>query len=269
MTLLEKIIARKRVETEERKSLYPVQLLERSLYFPTAPVSLRRYLQRDDLSGIIAEFKRRSPSKGMINAYAGVEKTTLGYMQAGASALSVLTDADFFGGSTADLQTARRFNYCPVLRKDFILDEYQVIETKSMGADVLLLIAEVLTAAEVKNLSALAASLGMEVLLEVHGEDQLGKVTPDVHLVGVNNRDLHTFRVDPEKSEQLAQRIPPGFPKIAESGIDAPATVQRLRKSGFSGFLIGEQFMKAADPGKACAQFTAALRKPEEKTVMV
>ncbi|TND09160.1 MAG: Indole-3-glycerol phosphate synthase [Bacteroidetes bacterium] len=265
MTILEEIIAHKKNELEERRSLYPVKLLERSVFFETKPVSLRHYLGREDLGGIIAEFKRRSPSKGMINEYASVEKTTIGYMQAGAAALSVLTDTRFFGGASRDLEIARKFNYCPILRKDFIIDEYQVIETKSIGADVVLLIAEVLTAAEINKLAALAASLGLEVLLELHNEDQLDKISPDVHLLGINNRDLHSFQVNFERSIEIAQKIPPALVKIAESGIDSPAAIEKLRQNGFSGFLIGESFMKTANPGKTCARFASSIQKSNSK----
>lgn len=264
MTILDEIIAHKRREVDERRSLYPLKLLERSIYFQTQPLSLRHYLQRSDLSGIIAEFKRRSPSKGMLNEYVSVQKTTIGYMQAGASALSVLTDSKFFGGNSRDLETARKFNYCPILRKDFVVDEYQLIEAKSIGADAVLLIAEVLSAAEVKQLSRFAASLGMEVLLELHSADQLEKITPDVHLVGVNNRDLATFEVHVERSLELAPLIPSSVVKVSESGITSPAIITRLRAAGFEGFLIGEAFMRTVNPGKACAQFIGQLDKVKQ-----
>jgi len=269
MNILDEIVAHKRKETEERRSLYPVKLLERSIYFETQVVSLRKYLRREELSGIIAEFKRRSPSKGMLNEFAAVEKTTIAYMQAGASALSVLTDAKFFGGSSRDLETARRFNYCPILRKDFVIDEYQVIEARSIGADAVLLIAEALTEEEVKNLSALAASLGMEVLLEIHDRSQLGKISEHVHLLGVNNRDLQTFEVRVERSLELAAEIPSHLVKISESGLSSAETILLLRAAGFQGFLIGENFMRAANPGKACAQLIAGLKRTNEKTVAV
>src|ERR1041385_4589017 len=165
MDILEKIIAHKRKEVAERKSLYPVKLLEKSIYFSSPCVSLRKYLLRSDKVGVIAEFKRRSPSKGVINRYAPVERTSIGYMQAGASALSVLTDSEFFGGKSEDLSTARKFNYCPILRKDFTIDEYQIVEAKSIGADAILLLANVLDAKKVKAFAKFAKSLGLEVLL--------------------------------------------------------------------------------------------------------
>ncbi len=258
--MLDEIIAHKRKEVEEKKSLYPVKLLERSLCFPTQTVSLRKYLLRKDLSGIIAEFKRKSPSKGMLNAYANAEKTTLSYMQAGASALSVLTDEKFFGGKNADLESARRVNYCPVLRKDFVVDEYQIIEAKSIGADAILLIAAVLTKEEINEFSALAISLGMEVLFEIHGADEIGKMNSAIQLVGINNRDLTTFTVDVNRSFELKSVLPNDLTLVSESGIADVTVVNDLRKAGFSGFLIGETFMKTPDPGKACANFISQLK---------
>ena len=164
MNILDQIVAYKKQEVAERKELYPIKLLENSLYFSSPTVSLKKYLAREDKSGIIAEFKRKSPSKGIINAYADVEETSIGYMRAGASALSVLTDSHFFGGSGEDLKTARKFNFCPILRKDFTIDAYQVYEARSMGADAILLIAEILSEKEVKQLAELAKSLEMEVV---------------------------------------------------------------------------------------------------------
>jgi indole-3-glycerol phosphate synthase len=207
---------------------------------------LKKYLNRDDLRGVIAEIKRKSPSKGMLNEHISVEKLALGYMQAGASALSILTDQRFFGGTSKDLTTARRLNYCPILRKDFIVDEYQIIEAKSIGADVVLLIAAALTPQETKSLTGLAHSLGLEVLLEVD-------------LVGVNNRDLATFAVAIETSQRLAERIPESMTKISESGISSPEAVRRLREYGYKGFLIGEAFMQTASPDAACRAFVEAL----------
>src|SRR5688572_19414319 len=194
MNILDEIIAYKKTEVATRKSLYPVKLLEQSIYFSTQPVSLGKYIQREDKSGIIAEIKRKSPSKGIINPYVSVERTSIGYMQAGASALSVLTDKNFFGGSNEDLTTARKFNFCPIIRKDFTIDEYQVIEAKAIGADAILLIAAVVEPKQSKELAALAHSLGMEVLLEVHDETELKQnLEAGADMIGVNNRNLKTF----------------------------------------------------------------------------
>lgn len=259
-TILDKILAHKVKEVEERRELYPVRLLEKSLYFSSTPVSLRAYLQRSDRSGIIAEIKRRSPSRGEINQYISVEDLSIGYMQAGASALSVLTDEQFFGGSLQDLQTARRFNFCPILRKDFIIDEYQVLEAKSSGADAVLLIAAALEPERVRTLGSLARSLEMEVLLEVHSEAELrSHACPEASLIGVNNRDLSNFTVDVSLSEGLGALIPDEFCKVTESGISDAATIQRLRAAGFEGFLIGEAFMRHSRPEEACRRLISEL----------
>ena len=255
MDILEQIILHKHKEVEERKDLYPIKLLERSIYFQTQPISLKHYVLRPDKSGIIAEFKRKSPSKGMINQYASVEEITIGYMQAGASALSVLSDEKFFGGKNEDVTKARKVNFCPILRKEFIIDEYQIIEAKSIGADAILLIAACLSANEIKTMAKFAKSLGMEVLLELHDEDEFSKISSEIDLVGINNRNLKTFVVDIEQSKRFAAKIPDNFVKIAESGIDSVEVVKDLKTHGFKGFLMGEHFMKTADPAKACAEF--------------
>jgi indole-3-glycerol phosphate synthase len=261
MHILDQIIEHKRKEVIEHKGLYPTQLLQKSIYFETPCVSMKKYLQREDRWGIIAEFKRKSPSKGMINDHAAVEKVSIGYMQAGASGLSVLTDQHFFGGKNDDLVTARKFNFCPILRKDFIIDEYQVLEAKSIGADVVLLIAAALEPAQTKKLAEFAHSLGLEVLLEVHNQQELEQhLNPHLDLVGVNNRDLKTFKVDTGTSKQLAGQIPEPFVKISESGIHEPETILELREYGFSGFLIGQNFMMHNRPDKKCREFINRLR---------
>jgi len=263
VNILDKIVAHKRKEVDERKELYPLKLLERSLYFSSPTVSLKKYLSRQDKSGIIAEFKRQSPSKGVINAYAKVEDTSIAYMQAGASALSVLTDSHFFGGSNEDLKIARKFNYCPVLRKEFIIDEYQVYEARSIGADAILLIAEILDAKKLELLASTAKMLGLEVLCEVHSKEQLGKLCDAVDLVGVNNRNLDTFKVDINTSFELVSHIPSGKARVSESGINNPEIVFQLKNAGFDGFLIGEYFMQSANPGKMCKKFNDELKKIE------
>lgn len=255
MTILDEIIAYKKKEVAEKAATHPIQLLEKSLYYSSDCLSLANYIQRADKSGIIAEFKRKSPSKGMINEYANVEKVSIGYMQAGASALSVLTDNHFFGGKNEDLITARKFNFCPILRKDFTVSEYQIIEAKSIGADAILLIAAVLTKEQIKQFTAIAHQLGLEVLLEVHTEEELEKYIPEIKLVGINNRDLKTFNVDFENSIRLAQQLPAATVKIAESGISDSKNIIELKQHGFEGFLIGENFMKTAVPEYACKKF--------------
>ena len=262
MNILEKIVAEKRKEVEERKSLTPVKRLEGSIYFESPTVSLREYVKREDKIGLIAEIKRKSPSKGVINANVSVERTSIGYMQAGASGLSVLTDGPFFGGKTDDLITARNFNYCPILRKDFMIDEYQLIEAKSMGADVILLIAAVLSPEEIKALSEVAQTLGLEVLLEVHSQEELQRsMMPSIDLLGVNNRDLTTFVTDTHTSKELAEQIPDDFVKVSESGISDPNVVVDLMHYGYKGFLIGEHFMQFGRPEKACRDFVKQVKK--------
>jgi indole-3-glycerol phosphate synthase len=266
MNILEQIIEHKYKEVAERKGLYPVKLLEQSIYFSTPCVSMKKYLLREDKSGIIAEIKRKSPSKGQINPYVSIERTSIGYMQAGASALSILTDKHFFGGSNDDLTIARQFNFCPLLRKDFVVDEYQITEAKSIGADAILLIAAALAPARVVELNTFAHSLGLEVLFEVHNEDELYKeAIEQVDMVGVNNRDLKTFEVSIEVSKRLSSLIPQHVVKVSESGISDPATIIELKQLGYRGFLMGENFMKHSQPEKAANDFIKELRRLEHK----
>ncbi len=265
MNILEKIIAGKFQEVEERKSLVPVKMLEKSTYFEGKVVSIKKYVTNPEKSGIIAEFKRKSPSKGMINASASLEQVTIGYMQAGASALSILTDKADFGGSNEDLMTVRKFNFCPILRKDFIVDAYQIIEAKSIGADCILLIAAALAPEKLKELAVFAKSLGLEVLLEVHDGEELEKSLNDsVDLVGINNRNLKTFEVSLETSLSLVDQIPAKFTKISESGISDPKSLIQLKKVGFDGFLIGENFMKSARPEQAAYNFIKEFKKLQD-----
>jgi len=261
MDILGKIVEYKIAEVAERKSLYPVKLLEKSIFFDTKPLSLKKYVTRPDLSGVIAEFKRKSPSLGMINEFVNVEDVTVGYMQAGASALSVLTDNEFFGGSSADLTKARKFNFCPILRKDFVIDEYQIIEAKSIGADAILLIAAILTYERINELSKFAKSLGMEILLEIHDSSEIMKLNDLVDLVGVNNRDLKTFKTDIQTSINMANKIPAGIVKVSESGISQASKIIELKQCGYQGFLIGEHFMKTSRPEKTCLEFIKEIDK--------
>ncbi len=272
MDILEKIVAHKKKEVEKRKSIYPSKLLEQSIYFETPVVSLRKYLLRDDKSGIIAEFKKKSPSQGFINPYAKVEEVSIGYMQAGASALSVLTDEEFFGGKNTDLTEARKFNFCPILRKDFVVDEYQIIEAKSIGADAILLIAECLEKQQLKDFAGTAKQLGLEVLMEIHSGEQLSKLNPHVDAVGVNNRNLKTFEVTIETSLHLINGIPDSVVKVSESGLKRADSVLRLKEAGFQGFLVGTHFMQTDNPAKACSQFIReieALEKSKKKNIPV
>jgi len=255
MNILDQIIAQKQKEVADRKELYPAKLLEKSIFFSSPTISLKKYLLRDDRVGIIAEIKRKSPSKGVINQYVSIERTSIGYMQAGASALSVLTDTEFFGGKNEDLTIARKFNYCPILRKDFTIDEYQILEAKSIGADVILLIAAALKPAQTKELAQFAKSLGLEVLLEIREEEELKHINESIDIVGVNNRNLKDFIVDIRTSEKLSSLIPKEFIKISESGISNPKTIIHLKTLGYRGFLMGEIFMQNTRPEIACANF--------------
>jgi indole-3-glycerol phosphate synthase len=260
MTILEKIIASKYQEVELQKKLVSVSELKNKADFSRTVISLKESLTRPNTSGIIAEFKRRSPSKGIINDQVRVEDVTHGYSIAGVSGLSVLTDRTFFGGSLVDLFAARQVNTIPILRKDFMVDEYQVLEAKAYGADVILLIAACLEPKQISELAICAKSLGLEVLLEIHAVEELDKIIDEVDIVGVNNRNLKDFKVDIHHSIELARQIPEKFVKISESGIDQPDTINFLRNHGFQGFLIGENFMKQTDPGQACLGFIRDLK---------
>lgn len=264
MNILDQIIEHKKKEVEERQGLYPIKFLEQSIFFNSPAVSLKKYIQRKDKSGIIAEIKRKSPSKGVINSNVSVERTSIGYMQAGASALSILTDKHFFGGSNEDLTTARKYNFCPILRKDFTIDEYQIVEAKSIGADAILLIAAALSVAKLKELAKFAKSLGLEILLEVHNKLELeSNLNADVDLIGVNNRDLKTFNLSLDISKELASLIPKAFVKVSESGIESPEAIIELKKYGYEGFLLGQNFMQHSRPEQAAKDFIKQLRKLE------
>jgi len=258
MTILEEIVAFKKTQVAALKQKATVQQLESLPAFNSPVHLLSPVLKAGKTSGIIAEFKRRSPSKDVINDSASVALVTKGYVTAGATALSVLTDTKYFGGTLDDLDIARDTNTIPILRKDFMVDEWQIIEAKAHGADIILLIAETLTKAEVAQFAKVAQSLGMDVLLEMHDELGLSKISPDITIVGINNRDLKTFSVDLDRSIRMLEKLPSEVARIAESGISAPATVVQLREAGFQGFLIGERFMKYPDPGQACADFIKA-----------
>lgn len=258
MNILETIIEHKRGEVADRKKDWPIAVLEKERFFNRETFSLKKFLLSDRKTGIIAEYKRRSPSKGTINNRDSVEAVTKAYFGYGASGISVLTDQHFFGGSLDDLVAARD-NSLPLLRKDFTIDEYQLVEAKAFGADVILLIAACLTPQRVKELSAAAKNLGLEVLLELHDDTELEHICDAVDLVGVNNRNLKNFEVDLEHSVRLAHQINDKFIKVAESGINDVANIHYLKKHGFKGFLIGEYFMKQANPMAAFKEFAYKL----------
>src|SRR5687767_582123 len=259
MNILEEIIEHKKEEVRRRKSEVSVAELEKRNLFSRPVLSLKDFLLDKSRTGIIAEFKRRSPSKGKINDTADVVEVTKGYAGNGASCLSVLTDEYFFGGSDEDLVKAR-VNPIPILRKDFIIDEYQVIESRSIGADVILLIAGCLSPAGVERLATFAKGLGLEVLLELHAEEELDHICDATTVIGINNRNLKTFEVDIERSLRMAEKIPLPALKVAESGITSVENILLFKKHGFHGFLIGENFMKATNPTIAFAGFVKQLK---------
>jgi indole-3-glycerol phosphate synthase len=267
MNILDTIIAKKRIEVTESKLNKSLSELENSMLFKNETLSFKEFLLRKDKTGIIAEFKRQSPSKGIINGTSSVIDVTSEYAKYGASAISVLTDKEFFGGSLNDLLQARK-NAIPVLRKEFIIDEYQLIEAKAFGADIILLIAACLSPNEVKSLAGVAKSIGLNVLLEIHDELELGHICEKVDVVGINNRNLKTFKVDISHSIDLCNKIPGDQLKISESGIDDVRTILLLRQNGFSGFLMGEKFMKETNPGMAFHDFVSQLSGIENESVI-
>lgn len=259
MSILDKIIVQKRLEVARQQEAVSLGALQRSELLERTPVSFRQALLASD-TGIIAEFKRKSPSKGWIHPDARPEEVVVRYEQGGATASSVLTDGPFFGGALGDLCRVRPLVSLPLLRKDFVIDAYQIYQAKAMGADFILLIAAALSPSLVEEFARLAHQLGLEVLLEIHVEEELACICPEVDVVGINNRNLKTFVTDVETSFRLGEKIPAGYVKISESGISSPDTVRSLRQAGFRGFLMGENFMKEEEPGAALAAFIKALK---------
>lgn len=263
MNILDKIVKDKHEEVKLKKELIPIQAYEHLPFFELETISLSKKLRASN-TGIIAEFKRKSPSKSIINNSALVEDVAIGYEKAGVCGMSVLTDEIYFGGTMDDLIIAKENCSLPLLRKEFIIDEYQIIEAKAIGADAVLLIASILTRAQIKTFSELAKSLQLDVLLEVHNEEELQKsIMPSLDMLGVNNRNLKTFEVSLETSKQLSQLIPDDFVKISESGISSVEAIKELQPYGFKGFLIGENFMKTNDPGKSAKEFIKDLTDTE------
>jgi indole-3-glycerol phosphate synthase len=263
MSILNKILQHKEKEVWHRKKEVPYRHLEKSPFFDRTTISLRENLLSDDNApGIIAEFKRSSPSKGNIHEGACVEEIIPAYEAAGAAGISVLTDNRFFGGSNGDLEKARDLTALPLLRKDFIIDEYQIVEARALGADVILLIAAALEKKTVTTLTRLALELEMEVLFEIYDLLELVKMPDEKILVGINNRDLKTFEVSLRKAIQAVPFIPPELVKVAESGIREPESIRLLQEHGYRGFLIGEAFMRDADPGRACKIFIEKIKRP-------
>ena len=259
MNILDKIVLDKQNEVALKKEFIPINTLEQIPFFDRKTISLTQKL-RNSTSGIIAEFKRRSPSKSIINESSQIDDVAIGYEQAGASGMSILTDEIYFGGTLDDLITARQSCNLPLLRKEFIIDEYQIIESKAFGADAILLIAAILSREEIKQFSKLAKSLHLDVLLEVHNEEELHKsMMPSLDMLGVNNRNLKTFEVSLETSKALSQMIPNDFVKVSESGISSIEAIKELQPYSYQGFLIGEHFMKTDNPGASARKFISLL----------
>ncbi len=260
MNILDKIVETKKVEVANQKKMVSTEQLEKYPGFSRKCNSLKANLLKDDASGIIAEFKQKSPSKGEINFNAKVEEVTKAYVEAGASCLSVLTDYEYFGGTLANLAKARETNpEIPILRKDFMIDTYQIIEAKAYGADVILLIAACLSPEKALELAKKAKEIGLDVLMEIHNAEELEVVNNYIDIVGVNNRNLKTFEVSVETSVELSKLIPEKFVKISESGLKGAAEIKYLKENGFKGFLIGETFMKTKNPGEACKKLIEQL----------
>lgn len=260
MNILDRIVADKHKEVELKKRLIPIKQLEQAALFGRNTTSLA-YALRNSTTGIIAEHKRRSPSRAVINQKLSVQDVALGYETAGACGMSVLTDGKYFGGSLDDLLLSRAAATIPLLRKEFIIDEYQLLEAKAYGADVILLIAAVLSREEIKSLSEFAKSLSLDVLLEVHNQQELDKsIMPSIDMLGVNNRNLKTFDVSTDISKQLSSHIPDDFVKVSESGISSIEAIKDLKQYGYKGFLIGENFMKTENPGASATEFIKELK---------
>jgi indole-3-glycerol phosphate synthase len=259
MTILEQIVADKRIDVAVRKQAVPIEHLKNLCAGMEPGRSLKQALLNSP-TGIISEFKRKSPSKGYIHPDADVVSVVEAYQAAGCSGVSVLTDFEYFGGTITDFKSARAVLTCPILRKDFMIDPYQIYESKVLGADVILLIAACLTMNEAYDLGELAHELGMEVLLEVHCEEELEYISRFTDIVGVNNRNLKTFKTDIQISYDLASKIPSNIVRISESSLKDSETVRSLQKSGYQGFLMGENFMKHENPGEALASFIKELQ---------
>ncbi|PKQ61212.1 indole-3-glycerol phosphate synthase [Labilibaculum filiforme] len=253
--ILDKIVQQKLAEVALQKEQMPIfQLMEQD-NFKRVCYSAKASISKEGASGVIAEFKRQSPSKGVINGDAKPEQVVKAYQDAGAAMVSVLTDEKFFGAKSTDFEVARNTLSIPLLRKEFIIDAYQIYQSKAMGADVILLIAAILSPQRCKDFAFIAKDLGMEVLLELHDESELEHVNSFVDLVGINNRNLKDFSVDTDRSIRLASQLPVNMIRVAESGLDSPEVVQKMKKNGFQAFLMGEHFMKTDSPGVACKQF--------------
>lgn len=258
MNILDKIIANKKAEIAHHKAQFSIEHLLEPCFMERSCVSFKNAICKSP-TGIIAEFKRKSPSKGWIHPHATIDSVIPAYTTGGAAAISVLTDQDFFGGNLNDLRRASELTNIPLLRKDFIVDEYQILQAKAFGADCILLIAAALRKDEIKHFTSLAHSIGLEVLLEVHEKKELDTIVITPDLIGVNNRNLKTFETSVDVSLSLCDSIPDHVVRISESGISSPETIHQLRQAGYQGFLMGENFMKAESPGSALQEFCHLL----------
>lgn len=256
--ILDIIVENKKLEVKSQRLKFSISDFEREINDLSSRINIKEILKNSS-TGIIAEFKRKSPSKGWIFENAKVEDIVSSYSENGATAISVLTDTNFFGGTFDDFRKAKSLSKKPLLRKDFIVDEYQIYQAKYMQADIILLIASALTINETKQFAKKAKELGLNVLLEIHNEKELDHINDFIDVVGVNNRNLSTFVTDVKVSFDLVNKIPNEFLKISESGISDFQTVLDLRDVGYRGFLMGENFMKTNDPGKALSEFIELL----------
>ena len=255
MKILDKIVEDKKIEINKLLSNSSISKLENSHLFSRKCISLKESIKNNN-SGIICEFKRRSPSNQNINYISSLSDVVSGYEEAGAAGLSILTNKKYFDGDTQDIIDIRDISNLPILRKEFIISEYQVIEAKSIGSDAILLIASILSEEEIIGYSSLAKSIGLEVLLEIHSEDELYKISgEDIDIVGVNNRNLDTLEIDLNNSIDLYGKIPSKFIKISESGISEVESILKLKEVGYNGFLIGEKFMKTRNPMESAHDF--------------
>lgn len=257
MNILDKIIERKKQEVAEAQSKIPIEQLKDSEFFGRGTLSLKETLKFK--SGIITEFKRKSPSKGIINDKAEPLEVVSQYEKYGASGISILTDSDFFGGKSEDILNIRNYIQIPILRKDFMIDEYQFYEAKSIGADVVLLIAACLSPTQVLEFTNLAHELNLEVLLEIHSEEELQNINKSIDLIGINNRNLKNFKVDLQHSVDLKNQLPKDIFSVAESGIYNKEDFKFLKEKGFDGFLMGEYFMKNENPGEKFKTFVKSI----------
>lgn len=257
--ILNTIVEYKKKEVKEQRTLVSMESIKDSKFYNRKTISLKHSIESKPI-GIIAEHKRASPSKGTINdSNIPPAEIAIGYEKAGAAGISVLTDSHFFKAEKNDITTIRQSTTLPILRKEFIIDSYQIFEAKALGADAILLIAAILDSTQIKDYTDIAHNLGMEVLLEIHDAQEIEKVPDQLDLIGINNRNLKTFEVDFRHSVRLCDLLPKELIKISESGISNPESIHELLQAGFDGFLIGETFMKTHDPGKACSDFLSRI----------